>query len=207
MQNKIAVALDFTTRTNAAGLAGTGSSSSFATAAGNVLAGVDGTSLNDASVTAGMNATTAYIAGTATGSAAAAATTADIGASAEPIMVSASNTVIDPGAGGYTIQFLAGAGADTVVLHSGGTDEITSFDSGAGDMLDVRSLFAGAQINVQDVLSNLGSYLTVTGQGADAALFFDPLGHGGGTAVAVLQDLGGVVTSLGGLTSRGAILA
>ena len=60
LQNKITVAVDFTTRTQAAGL-GT-SSASFLAAAHSVLTGVDGTSLNDASVTAGITATTTFIA-------------------------------------------------------------------------------------------------------------------------------------------------
>ena len=68
VQNKITVALDFTTRTNTAGLEGTGPSATnfnvaaYDTAVHTVLNGVDGISLNDASVTAGENATTAYIA-------------------------------------------------------------------------------------------------------------------------------------------------
>jgi plastocyanin len=66
VQNKIAVALDFTTRTGAAGLGATGPlPNGFLAAARGVLSGVDGTSLNDGSVTAGMSATTAYISATA----------------------------------------------------------------------------------------------------------------------------------------------
>jgi hypothetical protein len=62
VQNKIAVALDFTTRTAAAGLGETAPlPASFHTAAQTVLSGVDGATLNDASVTAGINRTTAYI--------------------------------------------------------------------------------------------------------------------------------------------------
>ena len=62
VENKIAVALDFTTRTAAAGLGETATlPASFVTAAHTVLNGVDGAWPNDASVTAGKNGTTAYI--------------------------------------------------------------------------------------------------------------------------------------------------
>ncbi len=70
--NKVAVALDFTTRTGAAGLGDGGTlSSSYLTAARGVLSAVDGTALNDASVTAGMSATTAFINGSSTAQSAA----------------------------------------------------------------------------------------------------------------------------------------
>ena len=84
-------------------------------------------------------------------------------------------------------------------------DQISGFGLGSGDALDVRSLFAEVGLNSQDVLPGLGSYLTIVDQGMDAALLFDPTGHGGGSAVAVLQNLGSVVTNLGVLTSHGAI--
>ena len=204
LQNKITVALDFTTRTSAVGLNGSGASAaSLLSAAHNVLSGVDGTSLNDSSVTAGENATIAYIssAKSGTGSALAASAAAANG----PITISVSNSTIDPGAGNHTIQFLAGASADTVVLHSGGTDQIFGFDLTAGDALDLTSLFAGAGLNVQDALLSLGSYLSIIDQGADAELLFDPLGQGHGGAVAVLRNLGSEVTNLGVLTSRNAV--
>ena len=200
MLNKITVALDFTTRTSAAGLNGTGSASAaFLTAAHNVLSGVDSTSLNDASVTAGEAATTTFITSGKTGSALAAAADG-------PIVISASNSVIDPGTGGSSIQFIAGAGHDTVVLHQGATDLISGFDPAAGDALDVRGLFAASGLNAADVMPNLGAYLTVAGQGADAALLFDPTGHGGGNVVAVLTGLGGAVPNTATLTGRGAVL-
>src|SRR6202044_2359610 len=64
VQNKIAVATDFTSRTGAAVLGETSPlPGSFLAAARSVLSGVDGTSLNDASVTAGENATTTFING------------------------------------------------------------------------------------------------------------------------------------------------
>jgi hypothetical protein len=51
----------------------------------------------------------------------------------------------------------------------------------------------------------LGNYVTITDQGADALVNFDPAGHGGGTTVAVLQGLGNTVISLDNLVARGAI--
>ena len=65
VQNKIAVAVDFTTRTTAVGLGeATPLPATFLTAARGALNGVDGTALNDASVTAGMSVTSVYISGT-----------------------------------------------------------------------------------------------------------------------------------------------
>ena len=59
LENKIAVALDFTTRTTAANLT---VNSALLAEAKTVLAGVDAVSLNDASVTSAEALTTAYIA-------------------------------------------------------------------------------------------------------------------------------------------------
>ena len=201
VQNKIAVALDFTTRTGAAGL-GTISPypTTFVTAAHSVLSSVDGVSLNDASVTAGEAATTAYIANPASVGATA------VTAANDPVTISASNTVTDPGPGSHTIQFITGVSADTLVLHSGATDQISGFNLAAGDVLDLRSLLSEAQLNIQDVLPKLGSYFTIADQGADAVLLFDPLGHGAGSAVAVLKALSAAVPDIGTLSSHNAIL-
>jgi plastocyanin len=111
VQNKITVALDFTTRTQAAGLGLTNIPAAFLTEAHTVLNGVDGTSLNDASVTAGESATTAYISGANTGASmplTMSADTASVSSGNAPITISVSNSVIDPGGGNNTIQFLDG---------------------------------------------------------------------------------------------------
>ena len=205
MLNKITVALDFTMRTNLAGLGAVPPyAASFLPAARSVLSGVNGTSLNDASVTTGLNATTTYL-NSASGSAATAAAEDTLAAASGQITISTSNSVTDPGAGSYAIRFAAGAGNDTLVLHSGGTDQITGFDPSAGDVLDLPSLLSGAQLTAQDVLPNLGSYFSISDQGADAVLLFDPAGHGAGSAVAVLKGLGGEVTSLGVLSGHNAL--
>jgi len=205
LQNKITVASDFTTRTSAAGLNGTGSTSaSFLAAARSVLSGVDGASLNDPSVTAGENATTAYIAGTATGASSELAGSADTRSLAIPIVVSASNISIDPGPGNHTIQFLAGATGDSLVPHFNGVDQISGFDPDT-DVLDLRSLLSEANVNLNGGMAALSRYLTVTDQGSDALISFDPAGHGGGTTIADLQGLGGIVTGSGQLFAQGAI--
>jgi hypothetical protein len=51
----------------------------------------------------------------------------------------------------------------------------------------------------------LGNYVTITDQGADAVVNFDPAGHGGGSPVAELQGLGTAIASLDNLVARGAV--
>ncbi len=122
VQNKITVAQDFTTRTYSAGFGVSGAlPASYIPEARSVLSGVDGTSLNDASVTAGEAATTAYLAATPVPTATVAASQgAGASSAADPaiITIAGSNQVIDPGAGNQTIQFLPGASADTLVLSA-----------------------------------------------------------------------------------------
>ncbi len=77
LRNKIAVAQDFTTRTTAAGLGVSSVPATLIAAARAVLEGVDGTSLNDASVITGMDVTSAYL------SVSAATTKSAVAASAE----------------------------------------------------------------------------------------------------------------------------
>jgi V8-like Glu-specific endopeptidase len=198
--NKLAVAVDFTSRTAAAGLGVTGALPlSFLTAASSVLNVVDGTSLNDASVTAGKSATTTYIAGATTGH-----QTATASGDPNVITITGSDQLIDPGAGGHTIQFLTGASADTLVLHTDGLDQVSGFDPGT-DYLDMSSLLAAANIDLYGAVTGLGRYLGIIDQGNDAFLVFDPNGRGAGSTVAVLQGSGGTVTDLHGLIARGAI--
>jgi phospholipase/lecithinase/hemolysin len=200
LQNKIAVALDFTTRSAAANLGETSPlASTFLTAARGVLSGVDGVSLNDASVTAGMAAMTAYIASAATGH------QTEV-ASVDPTVITISGMAqaIDPGAGSHTIQFLAGSGGDTLVLHAGGADQVSGFDP-ATDVLDLRSLLSEANVSMNGGINWLGNYLTITDQGTNALLSFDPTGHGGGSTIAVLLGLGSTVTGLNTLVADGAI--
>jgi hypothetical protein len=133
------------------------------------------------------------------------------GASTTPIsiglpmeIVGVSNQTIDPGASGYTIQFVGSDSGDTLVLHTGGTDQISGFDP-TTDHLDVGALLTEANVNLNGDIAALGDYLTVVDQGPNALLNFDPTGHGGGSTVAVLQGLGSVVTSVSSMVSQGAI--
>ncbi len=124
----------------------------------------------------------------------------------DTIAISASNSVINPGTGSYQMQFLPGTVADTVVLYAGGTDQIAGFNVGAGDGLDLRTLIAGSNVDLAAVSAHLASYVTVSDQGANAALLFDPSGHGGGSVVAILDNLGSTVTNLAALTNHGALM-
>ncbi len=203
--NKVTVALDFTTRTGAAGLGQSEPlTASLSSAAQSVLSGVDGTALNDASVSAAMNATTAYIAGNTSGFVTTESGIQTVAAANNPITVSVSNSVIDPGAGSHTIQFLTGTSGDTLVLRAGGLDQVSGFDP-ATDILDLRALLSAANVDLNGNFAALGNYVTVTDQGADALLNFSPTGQGGGAAVAVLRGPGGAVTNLDTLVSQGAI--
>ncbi len=339
VRNKLAVGLDFTTRTAADGLGGSGTlPATFLATARSVLNGVDGTALNDASATAGMNATTAYTLQPATvASVTAAPATGDpatgslvtltvtlsktvavsggipslslndggtaiydparsggtvlvfdytvlagqstaalavtgfnannalvldpegiaanlagaavtltglavnmpggggavqatlaagqalssaggdngpggasaMGSAGGPIVISASDGMVDPGPGSTTIAFLAGATGDTVALYPGGEDQISGFDPAAGDVLDVSGLVASANLAIPDVAANLGAFFAVVDQGADAVLRFDPLGSAantaGGAVIAVLSNLGATVTDLSALSGPGAL--
>ena len=100
LQNKLAVALDFTTRTSTAGLGQAAPlPNSFLIAAKSVLSGVDGISLSDASVTFGMNATTTYISGSTTSKTGILGTNTDSlapGSGNDPITITTSYSTIDP---------------------------------------------------------------------------------------------------------------
>jgi hypothetical protein len=63
-------------------------------------------------------------------------------------------------------------------------------------------LLAGTGIALTGALSG---YLTIVDQSGAAVLNFDPTGHGGGSAVAVLHGLGGSVIGFGELVAQGAI--
>jgi uncharacterized repeat protein (TIGR03803 family) len=197
--NKVTVALDFTTRTAAGGLGTTGPLPvSFITAAGNVLRGVDGSSLNDASVAAGESATTAFL----SSSAMAAMSAATPSPTSDPNTISVSNSVIDPGAGSHSISFLAGASAETLILHPDGADLVFGFDSSA-DALDLRPLLAN--IDMKGSVAALRNYVTITDHGNDALVKIGPVDQGGGTAVAVPYGPGTTVTRLDNPISQGAI--
>jgi hypothetical protein len=214
VRNKVAVALDFTTRTDVAGLGGekTPLPASLLPTARSVLTGTNNISLDDASVTTAINTTTRYISSTATaqGTAvagnAATAVTSSVAGSGDPnvITVTGSDQLIDPGTGNHTIQFLPGVSSATLVVHQDGVDQVYGFDPGT-DVLDLRSLLSHANINLNGSVAALGNYLTIIDQNANALVEFDPTGHAGGSTVAVLHGLGSVVTGLNTLIAQGAI--
>jgi hypothetical protein len=126
------------------------------------------------------------------------------GADPDVIAITGSNLLTDPGPGGYTIQFLPGASDDTLMLHTGGVDQVSGF-SPSTDVLDFSSVLSAASINLNGNVAALGNYVTIVDQGANALVNFDPTGHGGGGTIAVLQGLGSTVTGLGTLIADNAI--
>ena len=120
------------------------------------------------------------------------------------ISITSSDQLIDPGAGNFAIQFQAGSGGDTLVLHKAGVDQVSGFDP-ASDVLDLRALVAGTGLALSGDVAALSGYVTIADQGNDALVRFDPIGQGGGATVAVLRGLGASVTGLDTLTANGAI--
>ena len=121
--------------------------------------------------------------------------------SPDVITISGLGQLIDPGAGSHSIQFASGAANDTLVLHLGGSDQITGFDPAAGDVLDLRSLLSEAGVSLGGDLSQLANYVSVAAVNGSAQVLFDPTGHGGGSQVALLLNDGGLVAQLQTLKS------
>ena len=71
--------------------------------------------------------------------------------SPDVITISGLGQLINPGAGSHSIQFASGAADDTLVLHLGGSDQITGFDPAAGDVLDPRSLLSEAGVSLRSL--------------------------------------------------------
>jgi hypothetical protein len=80
------------------------------------------------------------------------------------VTISGLGQITDPGAGNQTIQFLAAASADTLVLHANSVDQISGFDP-TTDVLDLRALLSAAHVDLTGGAADLSSYLTVTDQG------------------------------------------
>jgi hypothetical protein len=169
-----------------------------------LLAAANGT------VSYGPELTTEFSAGSSTVTDATASVLSEVDSSADAradpgvITITGSDQLIDPGTGSHIIQFLTGAGADTVVLHTGGVDQISGFDP-ATDVLNLQSLLVETGLDLTRDVSALSNYVTIVDQGTDAILRFDPTGQGGGSAVAILQGLSGSVTGLKTLIADGAI--
>jgi hypothetical protein len=120
------------------------------------------------------------------------------------VTISGSDVLTDPGMGSYTIQFLAGTSDDTLMLHTGGVDQVSGFNPGT-DVLDFSSVLSEANLDLTGGIAALGNYVTIVDQGANAVVNFDPTGQGGGSTLAVLQGLGSTVTSLQTLVTDNAI--
>jgi hypothetical protein len=118
--------------------------------------------------------------------------------------ITGSNQLIDPTTEHHTIQFLPAAEADTLVLHSGGVDQITGFNADT-DILDFSALLSAANINLNGNIAGLTNYVTITDRGSDALVNFAPTGQGSSSTIAVLQGLGSSVTNLETLIARGTI--
>jgi hypothetical protein len=111
------------------------------------------------------------------------------------ITVAGSDQFIDPGTGNHTIQFIAGATANKLVLHLGGLDQVLDFDPAVGDALDLNSLLSEARVSLGDI-SQLSNYVSVANLNGSAEILFDPSGQGGGSQVALLVNDGGLVPQL-----------
>jgi uncharacterized repeat protein (TIGR03803 family) len=155
-------------------------------------------------VTYGPELTQEFPPGTSAPQVAAANTTGSSSADPNVLTITSSDLLTDPGTGSHTIQFLPGTGGDTLMLHTGGADQVTGFNPGT-DVLDFSSVLSEANIDLTGDIAALGNYVTIADQGANALVNFDPTGHGGGSTVAVLQGLGSTVTGLGTLISDNAI--
>ena len=131
------------------------------------------------------------------------APTADA-AGPDVITITGSNQLIDPGTGSFTIQFIVGAGADTLVLHISGVDQVAGFDP-TTDVLDLRSLATGTGLDLTSNVTTPSTFVTVVDQGAERANSFRPHRTGRRRTVAVLQGLGSTVTGLDSLVRQSAI--
>lgn len=111
------------------------------------------------------------------------------------IMISGSDQLIDPGTGNHSIQFISGAADDTLVLHSGGSDQVTGFNPIAGDQLDLSSLLAEAHVSLANI-SQLGNYVSVANINGAAQILFDLTRHGADSQAALLLNDGSLATQI-----------
>ncbi len=87
-----------------------------------------------------------------------------------------------------------GTAAETIAVTGAGEQVIGNFSYAYPDTLDLSALLAGTAAAHE--LSLIGDFLTAQDSGGNTTLLFDPTGHGGGAAVAVLT---GVTTNVGQL--------
>ena len=161
VQNKITVALDFTTRTTAAGLGITSVTIPYATALLTVLRGVDNLSLSDASVTAAEAITTAYVQAATAQPSAVGGVTAPVDATTLGLNDASAAVSNATARTDDHVSLPSGSVDQTLALTGGVTYTIDGFDPAAGDVLDLAPLLASAHLTSSDVLPNLSSYFTV----------------------------------------------
>lgn len=117
------------------------------------------------------------------------------------INVATSSQLVDPGAGSFAIHFASAVNNDTLMLHAGGTDQVTGFSISAGDKLDLHDLLSAAHVSIGSDMSQLSNYVSVNAVNGSAQVLFDPTGHGGGSQVALLVNDANLVPQLQTLKS------
>jgi hypothetical protein len=124
----------------------------------------------------------------------------------ETVHLSGSNINLGAGAG-TNLVFIRDGANDSFVLHSNGTDVISGFSLASRHALDLRTLLSEANLSLNGDMARLGSYVHVANANGTARVSFDPTGTWvtPGSPVAVLQDVGTSVTSVGDLISGGGI--
>lgn len=115
--------------------------------------------------------------------------------STPPILVCTQGQSIDPGSASRTIQFIGGSGSNAVVLRAGVVSDLYGFNA-ASDFLDLRSLLASANISAATAFAIPNTFIIASGGSATGlSIGFDPTGHGSGSSVALLHDLGPTASS------------
>jgi Ca2+-binding RTX toxin-like protein len=112
----------------------------------------------------------------------------------DTITVHGAKSVIYGGSGTNTIT-LRGS-HETVVLQQGGVDDVFGFNLHNGDVLNLKQVFAEAQIDIRGEISKIAGYVQVSASGSDATLSFNPdgLASGPGSTLAVLHGVAPGVT-------------
>ena len=104
---------------------------------------------------------------------------------------------LDAGTGNNAVMINGGGGGDTLVLHLGGTDEITGYGVASNDVFDLRAVLSEAHLSLGGDMSKLGTYLKVSNTNGNTTLTFE------GNTLAVLHGVGASVHSLNDLVSHG----
>ncbi len=89
-----------------------------------------------------------------------------------------------------------GSGLESAVLPGAGNGvvQVFGFSPNGQDVLDLRKILASADGHPS--LADLGNYITASVTGGNTTLSYDPTGHGGGSAFAVLDGVNTTMSSL-----------